>query len=66
MSKAYKIAAIVMSSALAFFFSWYMNCLIHSYVSPDIAEWVEDGVSALMIMMLLGAVGFFDRLFNCK
>jgi len=38
-----------------------MNSLVHTYIPSNVAEWVEDAVSALMIIMLLWAVGFFDR-----
>lgn len=61
MSKIYKVITVVLSAALAFFFSWFMNQLTYTYFPPQIAGFIEDGASAVMIMMMLWAMGFFDR-----
>jgi hypothetical protein len=55
----------VMFFAVAFFFSWVMNLLVHSIFPPDIANYINDGASAAQIVLILFATGFMDKL-NCK
>lgn len=65
MSKVYKTTAMVLSAAIAFFFSWFLNNLTYTYFPSHIAGWIQDGVSTIMIMLMLCAVGFFDK-FHCE
>jgi hypothetical protein len=60
-----KIIVTVMFFAVAFFFSWVMNLLVHSIFPPDIANYINDGASAAQIVLILFATGFMDKL-NCK
>ena len=60
-----QVSTTVAFFAIAFFFSWVMNLLVHSIFPPIDAELVNDGASATLIILLLFATGFMDTL-NCK
>jgi len=59
--KTSKVTAIGVSYLLAFFLSWFMNRLVHTYIPAPAIMWVQISLSALMLVLLLSAVNFFDR-----
>ena len=60
-----KVIVTMAFLAIAFFFSLVMNQLVHALFSPQIAEFVNDGAFAVMIILMLFATGFMDTL-DCK
>lgn len=58
----FKAIAIVTSACMCFFFSWCMNTLIMVYFPLSVGEWIENIAAATVIMLLLFAVNFFDKI----
>lgn len=60
-----KFIVTVVFFTIAFFFSWVMNRLVHGIFPSSVADYVNDGASALQIILILFATGFMDML-HCK
>ena len=55
-----KVFTTVGFFVIAFFFSLVMNQLVHDIFPPNIADYVNDAVSAVQILLILFATGFMD------
>ena len=62
MSVYYRTAALIVTTTgffvVAFFFSMVMNRLVHAFFPPNLADYINDGVSAIQILLILFGTGF--------
>jgi hypothetical protein len=56
-----KVFFAVVAYGIAFFLSVVANKAIHTFV-PNCAEMVENAFAALMVVLILFATGFVDKL----
>ena len=63
--RLHRALVTVLFFAIAFFFSLVMNQSVHALFSPATADYINDGASAVQIILILFATGFMDKL-DCK